>query len=316
MRKEVYQIKKCHLGVRLDLVLRKNLTQFSRNYIINLIKDGYVKINDIPIHTPSMKIKTLGNINIFIREEKENREKMNIKLKIVFEDESLIIINKPAGVLTHASKGNNSLSLVDILIDSNIKLYEGKEKIRKGVVHRLDKDTSGLIVFAKTKQASNSLANQFFLRQINKKYDVIVWNKPQPLRGMIDIPISTYNKKKKASYEKNAKNALTEYNTFKSYYNFFSLVECKIFTGRTHQIRIHMLSINCPVIGDKLYAKGRNLSSKIPTDKAKFVKSFERQALHAKELQFVHPIRQTKMTFHAKKPKDFMKLESMLFQDQ
>ena len=150
MTENVYQIKKHELGKRVDVVLTKKINIFSRNYIINLIKTGKVKVNKTIIYSPATKLKELGFINVNNKDIKTTIKKTNLKLDIIFEDESIIVINKKAGVLTHASIGNTSTSLVDIILEKGINLYISKEEQRAGVVHRLDKDTTGTIVFAKT----------------------------------------------------------------------------------------------------------------------------------------------------------------------
>ena len=313
MTENVYQIKKYELGKRVDIVLTKKINIYSRNHIINLIKRGRVKVNKNIIYSPATKLKELGFINVNNKDIKTTIKNTNLKLDVIFEDESIIVINKKAGVLTHASIGNMATSLVDVILEKGINLHVSKEGARAGVVHRLDKDTSGTIVFAKTELASNFLMQQFFLRKVDKIYEAIVWGKANPLMGKINIPIANFNKKKKASINKDAKSALTEYKTLQTSNNNFSLVECKIFTGRTHQIRIHMLSINCPLVGDPLYSKGRNLSSKIANKDVLAVKKFKRQALHSKQLGFIHPLTKKSMTFNAIKPDDFLALENTLF---
>ena len=311
----VYQIKKNELGKRLDIFLKQKMTNLSRNKIIMLIKQGKVKANNKILLTPSVKLDFLGKIEVYYNYQNKINSNEEIELDIVFEDAALIVVNKPAGVLTHSSEGNTSRNLVDILLQKGINLYEGKEKKRAGVVHRLDKDTSGLIVFAKTNFASKLLAKQFFLRRVNKIYEAIVWGEPSPLSGKIDLPIAKHGFKKKATLKADAKKALTEYKTLKTD-GFFSLVECKIYTGRTHQIRVHMLALKCPLVGDNLYSRGRNLSHNIPFNKANFVRKFKRQALHAVQLGFKHPLTKKDMIFKAKKTQDIIDLENTLFNDE
>ena len=315
MTKYVYQIKKNELGKRLDIFLKEKMANLSRNKIITLIKQGKVKANKKIILTPSVKLDFLGQIEVFYNYHSKINSNEEIELDIVFEDTVLIVVNKPAGILTHSSEGNISRNLVDILLKKNVKLQEGKEKKRAGVVHRLDKDTSGLIVFAKTKLANEFLAKQFFLRKVNKIYEAIVWGKPSPLSGKIDLPIAKHGLKKKATLKADAKKALTDYKTLKTN-GFFSLVECKIYTGRTHQIRVHMLALKCPLVGDNLYSRGRNLSHHIPFNKANVVRQFKRQALHAVQLGFKHPLTKKDMIFKAKKTQDIIDLENTLFNDE
>ncbi len=240
--------------------------------------------------------------------------KKKIDLNVIYEDDSLIVINKPAGILTHAVTENGQYSLVELLLQNNITLSKGENSLRPGVVHRLDKETSGLIVFAKTDKAYDSLKQQFLLRKIEKYYHALVWGVPNPIAGTINVPISSYLGKKRVSYSEKAKEAITLYKTINSHNDKFSLVECKILTGRTHQIRVHMLSKGCPVIGDKLYSKGRNLPKSISKTISRFIDSLDQHALHAIRINLYHPFNNNLITLQAKKPKDFLKLEQVLFE--
>lgn len=242
-------------------------------------------------------------------------KKKNFKLNIIFEDNYLIIINKDAGIITHAEDSINEFSLVDLLKQNNIVLSKGENIYRPGVVHRLDRDTSGLIIFTKTNEAYIGLKKQFFNREVEKIYHALVWGIPTPIAGKIDKPISSYLGKKKISFSENSKDAITLYKTIQTYYNKFSLVECKIITGRTHQIRVHMMSKGCPLIGDKIYSKGRNIQKNTKDKIVNFIGSFNRQALHAKKVSFFHPVDRRFLTFDAEKPNDFLSLEKVLFED-
>ena len=243
-------------------------------------------------------------------------KKNNLNLNVVYEDDALIVVNKQSGILTHSDGTNIQFSLVDLLLQNNITLSKGENTLRPGVVHRLDKETSGLIVFAKTDRSYESLKRQFFLRKVEKYYHALVWGIPNPIAGTINIPISSYLGKKKISYSEKAKEAVTIYETKNTHNDKFSLIECRILTGRTHQIRVHMLSKGCPIIGDKLYSKGRNLSENISKKITKIIDNFQRQALHATTITFYHPINKSLLKFKAKKPIDFVKLEQVLFEHQ
>ena len=244
-----------------------------------------------------------------------NLKKKNFKLKIIFEDNELIVINKDSGIITHSDLYVNEYSLVDLLKENNITLSRGENTNRPGVVHRLDRETSGIIIFTKTDKAFNSLKKQFLLREVEKIYHALVWGAPKPIAGKINIPIASYLGKKKISFSKKSKEAVTIYKTINTYYNKFSLIECKILTGRTHQIRVHLLSKGCPLIGDKVYAKGRNMARNIEKDVVNFINNFRRQALHATNITFNHPIDNRVLKFKATKPKDFSKLEKVLFEN-
>ena len=239
---------------------------------------------------------------------------MNYNLKVIYEDASLIVINKDAGIVTHSEEKKNELSLVDLLKSRKINLSKGENIYRPGVVHRLDKDTSGAIIFAKTDQAFRALKKQFLKREVEKYYHALVWSIPNPIAGKINIPISSHLGKKKISFSENSKYAVTLYKTIITKNNKFSLVECKILTGRTHQIRVHMLAKGCPIIGDKVYARGRNMHINVEKKIANFVANFTRQALHATQISISHPVNNRILKFNADKPKDFLNLEQVLFE--
>ena len=244
-----------------------------------------------------------------------NIKKYKFNLNIIYQDKSIIVINKEAGILTHSDGKNTHSSMVDLLLQNNISLSTGESINRPGVVHRLDKETSGLIIFAKTNTAHNSLKKQFLLRKVEKYYDALVWGVPKPLAGEIKIPIIGHLGKKKISYTEKAKEAITQYKTKYIYDSNFSLIECRIVTGRTHQIRVHMKSKGCPIVGDKLYSTGRNFSKKISKKINNLIVGFERQALHSKKIIFKHPIKNTPLELIAKKPHDFLNLEKVLFEN-
>ena len=176
------------------------------------------------------------------------------------------------------------------LLNKIILLSKGENNYRPGVVHRLDRDTSGLIIFAKTNASYIALKKQFFEREVEKIYHALVWGAPTPIAGKINKPIASFLGKKKVSFSEKSKDAITLYKTLQTYHNKFSLVECKILTGRTHQIRVHMLSKGCPLIGDKVYSKGRNMQRSIRDKIANLIDNFNRQALHAKKITFYHPV--------------------------
>ena len=247
--------------------------------------------------------------------QKMDFKKYNSELKIIFEDEHLVVVNKDAGIVTHSDTVKNEFSLVDLLKKNNISLSKGENIYRPGVVHRLDRETSGLIMFAKTDEAHESIKKQFLSRKVEKIYHALVWGTPRPIAGKINMPISSYLGKKKISFSENSKEAITLYKTINIYDNKFSLIECKILTGRTHQIRVHMLSKGCPLVGDKVYAKGRNLQRDTKQKVIDIIDNLNRHALHAIKITFYHPIDNRLLRFSAAKPKDFLKLEKVLFED-
>ena len=246
---------------------------------------------------------------------KEQNKNLDVKLHIVFEDEDLIVVNKPAGILTHCTQDNTNTSIVDLLRANDINLYKAEDSLRDGVVHRLDKDTSGLIILAKNKVSYKGLISIFFKREVTKVYEAFCWGVPTPIAGTINRPLTDYINRKKISLNQNGKEAITEYKVKKNYDNFFSFLECKILTGRTHQIRVHMKSIKCPLIGDSLYSRDRNLPRSLLSKLSKSIGQFKRQALHSKKLVFSHPVSNNLMSFSSEIPEDMVLLEKALFEN-
>ena len=246
---------------------------------------------------------------------KKSSKNLELKLNILFEDEHLIVLNKPAGILTHCTKDNTNTSIVDLLKVNRITLYKAEDSLRDGIVHRLDKDTSGLIVVAKNKLSYKGLINIFARREVTKVYEAFCWGVPTPIAGIINKPLTDYINRKKISLNKNGKQAITEYKVKKNYNNYFSFLECKILTGRTHQIRVHMKSEKCPLIGDNLYSRDRNLPRAISNKLNKPLGQFKRQALHSKKLIFNHPVRNSSLSFSSEMPQDMKVLEKALFEN-
>ena len=240
----------------------------------------------------------------------KNLKKEDKLIEIIFEDDFIIVINKKNGLLSHCIKTENNISVVNLLKKNNIKLYEGENNLRDGIVHRLDKDTSGLMVLAKNVLSYKNLISQFHDRKVIKIYKAYCWGIPMPIAGTIDKPISNYLNRKKTSFE--GKQAITDYKVTKSFKNYFSEIECRILTGRTHQIRVHMQSINCPLIGDQLYSRNRNISQSFSNHIRVFLKDFKRQALHSQYLSFMHPESKKIKSFFTEMPNDMLNLRDQL----
>ena len=240
----------------------------------------------------------------------KNFNKEDNLIEIIFEDEFIIVINKKNGLLSHCNQIENSTSVVSLLKKYNIKLYEAEDRLRDGIVHRLDKDTSGLMVLAKNLLSYKSLIRQFYERKVIKIYTAYCWGIPMPIAGTINKPISNYLNRKKTTA--NGKHAITDYKVTKHFKNYFSEIECKILTGRTHQIRVHMQSINCPLIGDQLYSRNRNISQSFSNNIRSFLKDFRRQALHAQHLSFMHPKSKIMKSFSIEMPCDMLNLRNEL----
>lgn len=299
--------------MRLDLALTKILHQYSRSHIKILLLNKNVKISNKIITNPSYKVK-LGEVYSIcvLKNITLSYEPQNIPLNIIYEDKHLLVINKIAGIVTHPAPGNQNNTLVNALLHhTKNKLSTLQENNRQGIVHRLDKDTSGLLIVAKNNQTHANLAKQFKEHSIHRKYYAIVWGVPhnQIIKGYI-----TRHKinRKKLVLNLMQKGKYSEtYINLKKNYGICSLIECTLKTGRTHQVRVHLNSIDSPLIGDKLYKK--NNTKKYGKDKKNlnkylFLKNFQRQALHAATIGFKHPITGKRLNFNTDLPKDMLEL--------
>ena len=253
---------KKYQGKRLDIFLSENLVELSRSKIKYLIKNSKVLVNG-EIEDPDYKISLNDKIQIEIEKSEETYlEGEKIPLDIVFEDEDLIVINKPAGLVMHPGAGNKSGTLVNAIINHCGKelSFIGDNK-RPGIVHRIDKNTSGLVVIAKNDYTLNHLSNQFSQHSIERLYTAICWGQMQPHKGKIQsfIKRSEMNRKKMSSSSSKGKKAITNYKTKEILIHeniaVASVLECKLETGRTHQIRVHLSEHGCPLIGDNIYGR-------------------------------------------------------------
>ena len=288
-------------------------TFFSRTKIKDLILSGNIKVDGVKNKNPAYKINPKNEIIINLPEVVEYDLKAeNIPINIVFEDEHLLVINKEPNFVVHPSPGHNSGTLVNAL------LYHCEGKLsgiggikRPGIVHRLDKDTSGLMLIAKTELAHIRLSNMFKNHSIERIYQLLVWNVPNSI-GIVDQPIGRSKiNRKKMSISLNGKRAVTHWMLLKVFSNIVSLINCKLETGRTHQIRVHMSSIGHSLIGDKTYGGIHKTSKKQTSAEKKIIsecKTFSRQALHSKTLSFVHPIFEKKLHFDVDLPNDMKNL--------
>ena len=278
---------------RLDQALAK-LSNFTRSQIKILIINGNIKNNEQILKDASYRVREGEKyiLNLSIPKE-EKFEAENIPLEIVYEDDDIIIINKKAGMVTHPAPGNLNGTLVNALLNhTDNKLSNINETNRPGIVHRLDKETSGLMVVAKNNESHVNLANQFKCHSISRKYKAIVWGIPQ--KQTIEGYIERHKiNRKKMSLNNNEKGKYSKTHIkLINAYEIASLVECKLETGRTHQVRLHMTSINSPLIGDKIYGKSKiNQFGKNKETFNKFLilKNFSRHALHAFHLGLKHP---------------------------
>ena len=302
---------------RLDKVLVSKLEGYSRTQIKTLILNGNVSLDEKEIKDPSYITKENENyfINIILKQETKHSAE-NIDLNIIFEDEDLIVINKPPNLVMHPAPGNESGTLVNALMHyTNNQLSNLDDNSRPGIVHRLDKDTSGILVVAKNNNVHINLAKQFKEHTISRRYKAIVWGTPdnQSIEGYIER--NRKNRKKMSLNNKGfGKYSKTDIKLEKTF-GIASLVDCHLHTGRTHQIRLHLTSKNSPIIGDKIYGKSKiNQFGKDKNTFNKFMilKNFERQALHAYHLGFDHPTSKKRMDFDIEIPEDFKNLIELL----
>ncbi|MBD2842648.1 RluA family pseudouridine synthase [Erythrobacter rubeus] len=293
---------------RLDKALADE-TDLSRARVQALIADKWVEIDGTPAASPSLKVSEGTNFQITVPPAAEaEAQPQDIPLDIVFEDDHLIVVNKPAGMVVHPAAGNPDGTLVNALLHHCRGELSGIGGVaRPGIVHRIDKDTSGLLVVAKSDAAHEGLAAQFADHSIHRRYLAICAGNPAQNEGTIDARIgrSDANRKKMAVLEKNSsrgKTAVTHYTVLKRM-NDSALIECRLETGRTHQVRVHCASIGHALLGDPIYGKTPK-SLKPLLSRLKF----ERQALHAAELGFLHPISRETVSFHAATPPDMQEL--------
>lgn len=310
-------INRSQTNKRLDQALTNLLNKYSRSFVKILLLNKNVKISNKIIDEVSYKVKEGEIFTVSIPKIIPSKhEPQNIPLEIVYEDDDLIIINKPPGIVTHPAPGNQNNTLVNALLHhTNHKLSFVQNNSRPGIVHRLDKDTSGLLVVAKNNLTHFDLAKQFREHSIIRQYYAIVLGIPshQTIKGYIER--HKINRKKMAFNQiKKGKYSETVIKLKKNY-SICSLVECILKTGRTHQVRVHMNSINCPLIGDKLY--GKNKINKYVKDKQNYhkfliLKNFNRQALHAHVIGFTHPSSKKYLEFKSNLPKDMSNLLDFL----
>ncbi len=295
-------------GTRIDKFIASEFSDISRSMAQKLIEKGSVFIDDEIIADKNFKTR-LNDIYQIILPEPESAVPVaqDIKLDILYEDEDLIVVNKPAGMTVHPAAGVTRDTLVNAILFWCKDSLSGIGGVaRPGIVHRIDRNTSGVIVVAKNDFAHKGLAEQFFEHSIERTYYAIVYGVPNPLSGTIEgnIARSSFDRKKMALVKIGGKTAITHYEVIENFKNVASLVKCNLETGRTHQIRVHLSSIGCHLIGDDVYEKPKKSSICLPNDKKAYVNKFPRQALHAYSLGFIHPRTKKFLSFKADFPDD------------
>src|SRR5690242_10273802 len=301
--------------LRIDKFLMDRLPNVTRTKIQDGIHLGFVTVNDRDVK-PNYKIHPGDIVTVSLPEPPRDTDVKpeNIPLNIVFEDEHLLVVNKPAGMVVHPAYQNWSGTLVNALTYhfQNLPQMQGNDG-RPGLVHRIDKDTSGLLVIAKTELAMTSLAKQFFDHSIERTYHALVWGVPDPPAGRIDVNVgrSLKDRRVTVAFPKGdfGRNAITNYTLLKDM-RYVSLIECKLETGRTHQIRAHMKYLGHPIFNDEMYGGSEIAKGTVFTKYKQFVencfKIIPRQALHAKSLGFIHPVTGKPMHFDSELPQDFV----------
>ena len=304
-------------SVRLDRWLTDRIANnpdfpiISRTQLKNLIHSKCVRCDDDIIEDPSLPIRYGQLYTIEVPEPKlATPQPENIELNIVHEDEHLIVINKSAGMVVHPAPGSLKGTIVNALLSHCGNTLSGIGGVRRpGIVHRLDKDTTGLLVVAKSDEAHQHLVHQFAARTIKRTYEAMIWGVPDKPTDRICFPIgrSRGNRKKMAVVPKGGKKAATNYVLGERFGATASLIVCKLESGRTHQIRVHLNHIGHSLIGDPLYGGNRKITAKDDPN-LKFAKEFKRQALHAQSLEFVHPFKQERIRFSVPLPSDMQTL--------
>lgn len=307
-------------GARLDRLLAEALPQLSRSRLKALIEGGRVSSAGRAVTSPATRVKAGQTFAIIVPEARPVAlEGQAIPLEILYEDRDLIVLNKPAGLVVHPAAGNPDRTLVNALLahcGPELAGIGGEQ--RPGIVHRLDKDTSGLMVVAKTEAAHRGLTAAFAARDIERAYWALVWGVPSPAAGSItgNIGRSPRNRKKMAVLRRGGRPAETAYRVIRTFLDGrVSLLECRLKTGRTHQIRVHLAEIGHPLLGDPLYGRSGTASRRgrsLPEGAQTALAALKRQALHAKTLGFRHPVSGDERRFDSELPAELESLISFL----
>ena len=297
------KISQDFVGLRLDhFLLNHACNDLSRNAIQQRIKDGYIKVNGHIVKTGY----TLKLDDVLSLEEVETKslsmEAVDLKLDIVYEDDDLLVINKPQGLVVHPASSYHEPTLVHGLLHQVDNLSSINGIIRPGIIHRIDKDTSGLLVVAKNDLAHRFLSNELSNHRIKRVYEAIVYGQIEENEAKIDAPIARHPKNRlKMAVIAEGKPAITHFKVIERF-DQFTYIECQLKTGRTHQIRVHMQFINHPILGDPIYGPKKVIGT-------------NGQFLHAKTLSFTHPTKKEHMTFHATMPSNFVDMINKLRQN-
>ena len=307
----VVRLEPAHAGWRLDRALAAAVPTMSRERLKSLVKSGALQTKDRPVRDPALKVRGDEEFRLSVPEPTPaHNVPQDIPLRIVFEDEHLLVVDKPAGLVVHPAAGNPDGTLVNALLHHCGGSLSGIGGVaRPGIVHRIDKDTSGLLLVAKTDVAHEGLAKQFAAHSIERRYLALVNGVPKTAEGIVDAPLarSSTNRKKISIVEgSRGKRAVTHWRRLQILREA-ALVECRLETGRTHQVRVHMASLGYPLLGDPVYGRsGKNNRELLKS------LNFHRQALHAAELGFTHPVTKHRLSFASGMPADMQELFTAL----
>jgi len=316
----IFLVKENDDGERLDIFLSKEISYLTRSNIKKIIDSNNVKINKKIVNSSSKKVKLNDSVSIVLLIKNLERLLPNkIKLDIRYEDKDILIINKPKGMVVHPGAGNYENTLANALAYKyKNKLSDVGGELRPGIVHRIDKNTSGLLVVAKNNLSHSKLSKQFSDHSIKRIYLCLVWGVIRPLQGRIETLISRNKKNRQLMMvsDFNGKKSITNYKTIKVF-NIkdipkISLIECELETGRTHQIRVHMKYKGSSLLGDNQYGKKNMKFKKINENFLNKLSVINGQALHARSLSFVHPTKTKWVDFESELPDDFKKLLDLL----
>ena len=324
-----FLIEEAQAGERLDRALAMLLPDYSRTRLKALLLEGAVQVNEAVLDNPKHKTRLGDRISLILPEAKPPEPLPEIiALDIHYEDDHLIVLNKPAGLVVHPASGHETGTLVNALIAHCGESLSGIGGVKRpGIVHRLDKDTTGLLVVAKNDRAHRGLAAQFADHgrsgPLERAYQALVWGVPERRQGTIHTALGRSSKSRErmavvSEHRPDAREAITHYTVEQKFLDasgapIASLVTCRLETGRTHQIRVHMAHIGHPLLGDTLYGMGfKTKTSRLAEDVAQAVLAFPRQALHAAVLGFEHPVTREEMLFESDMPDDMQALQAVL----
>ena len=307
-------------SLRVDIFINKRENSLSRTRIKNLILKEKLKLNNKIIISPSKKISSGDKVDLEIpKPEEASLKPYDFKLDIIYEDKDLLVINKPAGIIMHPGAGNYNNTIVNALMNyCGNNLSTIGDEYRPGIIHRIDKDTSGLVVIAKNNLTHENLSIQFNKHTITRVYQLLVWGKLRPQSGRINTLITRSSKNRQLMEVgiSKGKKAITNYKTLETFENdktpTLSLVECKLETGRTHQIRVHMSHKGNNILGDKKYKKKFKKLKNIDKKLENLIYKLDRQFLHAKTLGFKHPTTEEELEFTSILPQELENILKML----